>query len=70
MKIKELLIILEELKLDPETEIVLASDREGNRYELLDGFSEGKFDFDADDPWPDPDLEAKGEFVLALFPMR
>ena len=47
MKIKELIDILESY--DPETEVVMASDSEGNDYSPVDGFSEGLYV--ADSTW-------------------
>ena len=58
MKVKELIELLSEM--NPEHEVVLSKDGEGNGYSPLDGYSTGQYV---------PDSTWSGEFRSAQFPI-
>lgn len=64
MKARELVEILTDG--DPEAEVILALDEDGNNYAIIDYISEGIWNRETDDVVDDED---KGSRAVVLFPL-
>lgn len=61
MLVRELIEILSDL--DPEAEVILSTDEEGNSFEICDGVGEDKFEGEDGDPVSAIVLWPSGEVV-------